>query len=90
MYTSAYFRQSNSLPNTTSHKLISILLKEEERRKGRSGTNNVTMHFKGKGGGPTKKKEGEGKECFNCHKKGHLKKDCWAKGGGCERKGPRG
>jgi len=22
-------------------------------------------------------------ECFNCHKKGHCKADCWAKGSGC-------
>ena len=30
------------------------------------------------------------KECYNCKKKGHLLKDCWAKGGGMEGKGPRG
>ena len=29
-------------------------------------------------------------ECFNCHKKGHVKADCWAKGGGKEGQGPRG
>ena len=28
-------------------------------------------------------------ECFNCHKKGHKKSDCWAKGGGKEGQGPR-
>ena len=28
-------------------------------------------------------------ECFNCHKKGHKKADCWAKGGGKEGQGPR-
>ena len=27
-------------------------------------------------------------ECFNCHKKGHVKTDCWAKGGGKEGQGP--
>jgi len=27
-------------------------------------------------------------ECFNCHKKGHVKADCWAKGGGKEGQGP--
>ena len=26
-------------------------------------------------------------KCFNCHKKGHLKCDCWASGGGAEGKG---
>ena len=28
-------------------------------------------------------------ECFNCHKKGHKKANCWAKGGGKEGQGPR-
>jgi len=28
-------------------------------------------------------------ECFNCHKKGHVKADCWARGGGKEGQGPR-
>ena len=28
-------------------------------------------------------------ECFNCHKKGHKKPDCWAKGGGKEGQGPK-
>src|SRR5712672_791185 len=28
-------------------------------------------------------------ECFNCHKKGHRKADCWAKGGGKEGQGLR-
>ena len=28
-------------------------------------------------------------ECHNCHKKGHIKADCWAKGGSKEGQGPR-
>ena len=28
--------------------------------------------------------------CYNCHKKGHMLKDCWAKGGGKEGQGPKG
>jgi transposase InsO family protein len=28
-------------------------------------------------------------ECFNCHKRGHMRADCWAKGGGKEGQGPR-
>ncbi|THH15160.1 hypothetical protein EUX98_g9509 [Antrodiella citrinella] len=27
--------------------------------------------------------------CFNCEKPGHMKKDCWAKGGGKEGQGPK-
>src|SRR5277367_5895764 len=41
---------------------------------------------KGGGGSKTAKKD---MECFNCHKKGHMKKDCWASGGGAEGKGPK-
>jgi hypothetical protein len=38
-------------------------------------------------------KKGGGKsniECYNCHKKGHMKANCWAKGGGKEGQGPKG
>ena len=35
------------------------------------------------------KKMNKDVECFNCHKKGHKKIDCWAKGGGKEGQGPK-
>jgi Zinc knuckle len=38
---------------------------------------------KGKKGG---KKSKKGIKCYNCHKKGHIAKDCWASGGGAEGK----
>ena len=28
-------------------------------------------------------------ECYNCHKKGHTRDNCWSKGGGKEGQGPR-
>ena len=40
----------------------------------------------------TQKKDKKGKknmECFNCHKKGHSKAECWASGGGNEGGGPK-
>jgi hypothetical protein len=36
-----------------------------------------------------KKKSDKDVECFNCHKKGHKKVNCWAKGSGKEGQGPR-
>ncbi|KAG9225295.1 hypothetical protein CCMSSC00406_0009851 [Pleurotus cornucopiae] len=42
--------------------------------------------WKGKAQGGSKKLV----ECFNCHKKGHMKADCWSKGGGKEGQGPKG
>src|SRR5882762_7911695 len=41
------------------------------------------------GGNSGSKKSKKDVECFNCHKKGHLKRDCWAPGGGAEGKGPK-
>jgi gag-polypeptide of LTR copia-type/Zinc knuckle len=32
----------------------------------------------------------EDQTCYNCNKKGHVKRNCWAKGGGKEGQGPRG
>ena len=29
------------------------------------------------------------KDCYNCNKKGHIKSECWAKGGGKEGQGPK-
>ena len=37
----------------------------------------------------TKKKNKRDIECFNCHKKGHMRSDCWAKGSGKEGQGPK-
>jgi len=40
--------------------------------------------------GPQKKKRKKRNiECDNCHKKGHIKAHCWAKGGGDEGGGPK-
>jgi hypothetical protein len=37
----------------------------------------------------SKRKKNRDIECHNCHKRGHVKADCWAKGGGNEGGGPK-
>jgi len=39
--------------------------------------------------GKDKSKDKKKVECYNCHKTGHYKSECWAKGGGKEGQGPR-
>ena len=76
---------STNSKSITSQELVGILIDEARRRGEKDGTQGVAMQAKGSGKGSS----GE-KECYNCHKKGHLKKDCWAKGGGREGQGPKG
>ena len=76
--------------------LMQTIIDEYDRRSTRSGA------LKEKGldaaffagdtnnrGGKAGKRSNKDIECFNCHKKGHKKSDCWAKGGGKEGQGPR-
>jgi hypothetical protein len=86
-YTSAYLGSSGNTPELKSHEIIAILLDEDRRRKGRSGSSGETT-LQAKGGKAKEKKKDC--ECYNCKKKGHMAKDCWAKGGGMEGKGPKG
>ena len=46
----------------------------------------------GSKGGKSSRKQGGRKDitCHNCSKHGHVKADCWAKGGGKEGQGPKG
>ena len=48
------------------------------------------MHGKYANKGEGRKKLSDSdKECYNCHKKGHLSEDCWSKGSGKEGQGPK-
>jgi LTR polyprotein gag-polypeptide-like protein/Pol polyprotein len=62
-------------------------------------TNEYEKHLLCKGKGKTQdeaftakeqhKNKCKNVECFNCHRKGHYKSKCWAKGGGKEGEGPK-
>jgi len=59
---------------------------EEERRRLRKGKNKTQDEaFTAE----ERKNKRRSIECYNCHKKGHYRSECWAKGGGKEGRGPR-
>lgn len=90
-YTLAYLGSSSNKPTLSSHELIAILLEEDRRRRGRNDESvGVALQAKNSSRNSKPSGNGEGKECYNCHKIGHLSKDCWAKGGGREGQGPKG
>ena len=92
LYTSAYLGSKADGTSLTSHELVAILLEEDRRRKERTGDpHDVAMQGRApnRGSFHGKPSEHSEKECYNCHKKGHLAKDCWSKGGGKEGQGPK-
>jgi len=89
VYTSAYLGSSSNKPTLRLHELIAILYEEDCQRKGHT-SEAAESSFQVKGFVKGHGKSDSDKECYNCHKKGHMAKDCWSKGGGSEGKGPKG
>lgn len=91
-YTSSYLGSKGNKPEISSHEIIAILLEEDRRRKGRNGDSAgaslQAKHSKDRKNNTSKADSNT--ECYNCHKKGHMASDCWAKGGGREGQGPKG
>ena len=50
---------------------------------------NVAFSARGTCNNWGRKKPSHNIKCFNCHKKGHAKQECWVKGGGKEGQNPR-
>jgi hypothetical protein len=82
--------------------LIAFLIEEAQHRvindeRGKNAELALAAHTKrANRNKPAKKKRSDNvtdndseEECENCHKPGHNKDDCWAKGGGKEGQGPR-
>jgi hypothetical protein len=81
--------RTDEMKMPSSHQMIAMLLEEERRRTKRTGgSQDVAMHGKFAKGDKKKNLSNSDKECYNCKKKGHVSKDCWAKGGGKEGQGP--
>ena len=65
--------------------LMQTIINEYDRQSTRSRIKEKNIDaafFAGGNDRGGKKKSNKDLECFNCHKKGHKKADCWAKGGG--------
>jgi len=94
-YTTSFLGSSGNKPDIKSHELIAVLYEEDRRRKTRNGeSSGTTLHVNAKDKGKSKCGHNHGnnkdKECYNCHRRGHISSECWAKGGGKEGQGPKG
>src|ERR1700678_1548094 len=94
-FISAVNATSSVMEKTLSADQLMLTITEEyERRilRSKSGKKDKSVAFysndseKGRKGGSSSRKD-KSIECFNCHKKGYKKPDCWAKGGGKEGQG---
>src|SRR6267142_1251595 len=77
----------------TSEIFKQFILDESERRqvkdKYAESRNEALAMESGSRKGKDKSKDKKKVECYNCHKTGHYKSKCWAKGSGKEGQGPR-
>jgi len=91
-YTTSLFGSSRNKPNVKSHELVAVLLEEDRQQKACNGESSGTaLHAHAKSRGKFRgDNPNKDKECYNCHKKGHVSSDCWAKGGGKEGQGLKG
>ena len=89
-YTSAYLGSSSNKPTLSPHKLVAILLEEDRQWHGRSADTASGMAMQAKNSLKNDSSRVEKRKCHDCGKEGHIKENCWSKGGGREGQGPKG
>ncbi|QRW17546.1 Copia-like polyprotein/retrotransposon [Rhizoctonia solani] len=86
---------TNQASAVTPQMVKEAALKEEEHCKNSTGITAMFLHLPAKplnsklSKSKNKCKKDKGPACLNCGKSGHLKQECWAKGGGAEGTGLR-
>jgi hypothetical protein len=72
--------------------LMATVTDEYEHRllNAKGGKKDENVAFSSNAGPSKGRKAKKDIECFNCHKKGHYKSECWAEGGGKEGEGLKG
>ena len=80
-----------ALTNTTltPETVVRLITDEYDRRVLKAGKQGEGQDEALTADATKKKKSKKDIECFNCQKPGHVKADCWAKGGGKEGQGPK-
>ena len=73
----------------TSSTVVKLLTDEYDRRTLRAGKKDGNDEALTADASKKKKTSKKDVECFNCKKRGHMKADCWAPGGGKEGQGPK-
>ena len=73
----------------TSSTVVKLLTDEYDRRTLRAGKQDGNDEALTADASKKKKTSKKDVECFNCKKRGHMKADCWAPGGGKEGQGPK-
>jgi hypothetical protein len=81
-------------PRLTSHEIAALMIDEDSRKRALNGSSHGTaLQSQSNRGKRFKSSRTDSpdaeKICHNCKKKGHIKDNCWGKGGGKEGQGPK-
>src|ERR1700759_1352396 len=92
IYTTSLMASMGENHAIKSHELISILIDEFNRRKGRLDLANAGTTMQARNTRENRdnrdRRPRRNVECLNCKRIGHTKENCWGRGGGKEGQGP--